>query len=271
VIIAQLSDMHIKPEGRLAYRRVDTAPYLARAVRHLLAMTPRPDVVLGTGDLVDSGQPEEYRRLRELLAPLTMPVYLIPGNHDDRQALRDTFADQGYLPREGFVQYVVESYPVRLVALDTLVPGKGGGVLCAERLAWLDARLGEAPERPTLVFMHHPPFRTGIAHMDALGLDNAEALGAVIRRHPQVASITCGHLHRPIQVRWNGTIAMTAPSPAHQVALDLTPDGPSAFVMEPPACLLHLWRPDTGLLAHTSYIGEFDGPYPFYENGTLIE
>jgi 3',5'-cyclic AMP phosphodiesterase CpdA len=271
VIVAQISDTHVKPEGRLAYRRVDTAPYLARAVRHLLDMTPPPDVVLATGDLVDGGLREEYRRLRALLAPLTMPVYLIPGNHDDRDALRAEFPDHAYLPRDGFLQYVVEGYPLRLIGLDTLVPGKGSGLLCAERLSWLDARLREARDRPTLVFMHHPPFRTGIWHMDALGLDNAEGMAAVIRHYPQIAAIVCGHLHRPIQVRWHGTIALTSPSTAHQVALDLRPDGPSAFMMEPPACLLHVWRPDTGLLSHTSYVGDFDGPYPFFENGRLIE
>jgi 3',5'-cyclic AMP phosphodiesterase CpdA len=271
VIIAQLSDTHIKPEGRLAYRRVDTAPYLARAVQHVMDMTPRPDLVLGTGDLVDAGLPDEYRRLRAILAPLTMPVYLIPGNHDDRAALVAAFPDHTYLPRDAaFLHYVLEEYPVRLIGLDTLVPGRGGGLMCAARLRWLDARLQEAPTRPTMIFMHHPPFRTGIAHMDALGLDNAEALGDVIRRNHQVLCIVCGHLHRPIQMRWNGTLAMTAPSTAHQVALDLRADGPSAFVMEPPACLLHVWRPDTGLVTHTSYIGEFAGPYPFYEDGKLI-
>ena len=271
MIIAQISDTHIKPAGRLAYRQVDTEAYLERAVRHLLSLSPRPDVVLGTGDLVDAGLPEEYRRLHALLAPLPMPVYLIPGNHDDRAALRAAFADHAYLPRDGFLHYVVDSYPVRLLGLDTLVPGKGSGWLCAERLAWIDARLREAPDRPTLVFMHHPPFRTGIAHMDALGLESAERFGEIVRRHAQIASITCGHLHRPIQVRWNGTIAMTAPSTAHQVALDLQPDGAPAFRMEPPACLVHVWRPDTGLLAHTTYVGEFAGPYPFFEGGKLID
>jgi len=87
MMIAQITDMHIKPQGVLAYGRLDTAPYLRRAVAHLLALKPRPDVVLATGDLVDGGLPEEYRRLHDLLAPLSMPVYLIPGNHDNRDAL----------------------------------------------------------------------------------------------------------------------------------------------------------------------------------------
>ena len=72
---------------------------LERAVAHVNALDPRPDVVLATGDLVDGGKPEEYARLRRLLAPLAMPVYLIPGNHDARDALRAVFADHAYLPR----------------------------------------------------------------------------------------------------------------------------------------------------------------------------
>jgi 3',5'-cyclic AMP phosphodiesterase CpdA len=99
------------------------------------------------------------------------------------------------LPRDGaFIQYTVEDWPVRLVALDTLIPGESGGRLCAERLAWLDARLAEAPGRPTVVFMHHPPFVTGMRKMDEMGLDGTDGLAAVIRRHPQVERIVCGHL-----------------------------------------------------------------------------
>lgn len=263
MIIAQISDTHITPAGRLAYQHVDTERHLVRAVHHLLSLTPRPDVVFATGDLVDAGLPEEYERLRTLLGPLTMPLYLIPGNHDDRRALATAFRDHAYLPRDGgFLHYVVEDHPLRIVVLDTVVPGKAGGLMCAERLAWLEARLREAAAKPTLIFMHHPPFRTGIAHMDALGLDNAEGFGDVIRRHRQVVCIACGHLHRPIQTRWNGTLAMTAPSTAHQVTLDLRPDARTTFTMEPPACLLHVWREETGFVTHTSYIGEFAGPYP---------
>ena len=271
MIMAQITDTHIRPEGVLAYRRVDTAPYLSRAVEHLTRLRPRPDVVLATGDLVDAGTAEEYRRLHDLLAPLPMPVYLIPGNHDNRDALAAAFADHAYLPRGGrFMQYVVEEYPVRLVALDTLVPGQVGGLLCDERLGWLAARLDEARQRPTVIFMHHPPFVTGIASMDSHGLVNAAAFADVVRRHPQVERVVCGHLHRPIQARVGGTLASTAPSTAHQVALDLEDDHPLAFVMEPPACQLHVWRPDTGLVSHTSYIGDFDGPYLFADGSKVV-
>jgi 3',5'-cyclic AMP phosphodiesterase CpdA len=185
--------------------------------------------------------------------------------------MRAAFADHAYLPRTGFLHYVVEQWPLRLIGLDTVLPGKTGGLMCAERLAWLDARLAEAPDRPTLIFMHHPPFSTGIEQMDVFGLDNAQAMREVVRRHPQVESVVCGHLHRPVQVRWAGTIASTAPSTGHQVALDLRVHPALEWVMEPPACLLHLWRPDLGVVSHTSYVGDYGGPQPFFENGRLIE
>src|SRR5437870_881255 len=112
MLIAQISDTHIKPEGVLAYGRVDTSAFLARAIDHILHLDPQADVVLATGDLVDGGTAAEYERLRHLLSPLPMPLYLIPGNHDDRDALRRAFAHHAYMPREGFIQYVVDDYPL---------------------------------------------------------------------------------------------------------------------------------------------------------------
>ncbi|HYH37143.1 MAG TPA: phosphodiesterase [Azospirillum sp.] len=264
MLIAQLTDPHIKGPGRLLARRVDTAALLAGAVAAVNALNTPPDVVLLTGDLVDAGRPEEYGLLREILQPLKAPVLPIPGNHDERGALAAAFTELPFLPRGGaFVQYVVEDWPVRLIGLDTVVPGAAGGAMCAERLAWLDATLSEQPERPTVLFLHHPPFRTGIGHMDDFGFDGMDAFAAVVRRHPQVERALCGHMHRPIQRRWAGTLASTAPSTAHQVALDLSEGGPACFVMEPPGFQLHLWREDTGLVSHTAAVGAWDGPYPF--------
>jgi 3',5'-cyclic AMP phosphodiesterase CpdA len=268
MLIAQITDFHIKPRGRLAYRKVDTAGFLAAAVTELTRLDPAPDVVLATGDLVDFGLPEEYELLRELTAPLEAPFYLVPGNHDDRDNLRRAFPE--LFPREGFLQYAIDAHALRIVALDTLIPRQSGGELCAERLAWLDATLAAAPERPTVVMMHHPPFLTGIRHMDAIGLTGRQGFAEVIARHPQVERILCGHLHRSIQAQVGGAIASTAPSTAHQVALDLRPDGPSRFMMEPPGYQLHLWRAGEPMVTHTAVIGSFAGPYPFFEEGNLI-
>ena len=274
MILAQISDTHIVAPGKLfrcpvqgtapdaerVSRELDTAQYLAGAVAVLNALAPRPDVAVVTGDLVDHGEPAEYDHLRRLLAPLHMPVFVIPGNHDAREQLREAFRDDGYLPPEGFLQYTVEDYPLRLVALDTLIPGKHNGTLCAERLAWLDAALAARPTRPTAILMHHPPFATGITYMDGFGFDNAAGLAEVVGRHPQVERILCGHLHRAIDRRFAGTVAGTAPSTAHQIRLNLVPDPRISFTFEPPGYQLHLWQAESGLVTHTAIFGDWSGP-----------
>jgi 3',5'-cyclic-AMP phosphodiesterase len=267
MIVAQLSDPHIvapgaSPRTPAGFGPVDTAAFLARAVAEVNRLDPLPDVVLLTGDLVDKGEPIEYEHLRSLLAPLAMPVFVIPGNHDARAPLRAAFGDDGYLPADGFIQYAVEDYDLRLVALDTLVPGKHHGELCSDRLAWLDRTLAAAPERPTLVFMHHPPFATGIAYMDKYGLEGADGLAAVIARHNQVERILCGHLHRAIDRRFAGTVAGTAPSTAHQIDLNLLPEAPLRFKFEPPGYQLHVWREGSGLVTHTAVFGGWSVPEP---------
>ena len=272
MLIAQISDMHIKANGRLAYGIVDTAGMLQACVDHLLQLPTPPDVMLITGDLVDYGRPEEYALLQELLAPLAMPMYLVAGNHDERLALRHAFTGPrfDYLAQAGeFLQYAVDLGPLRLLVLDTVVPQEGRGMLCEQRLTWLDERLVE-DARPTVIAMHHPPFSTGIAHMDAIGLEGADALEKVLRKYTHVERVLCGHLHRSIQCRFGGTVASTCPSPAHQVALDLSADGPDCFVMEPPGYQLHHWH-EGRLVTHTCVVGEHAGPYRFREDGLLID
>ncbi len=203
MILCQISDTHIKAGRKLAYGVVDTAGLLERCVADILKLPKQPDAVIATGDLVDYGRPDEYGLLRELLAPLTMPLYLMPGNHDERDALRASFPEHAYLRQwEPFIQYAIDDFPVRIVALDTLVPRKGGGVLCADRLAWLDRTLSARAAAPTVVELPHPPFRTGIGCTDkiALDADSVAGLDGVIGRHPKVDRVIAGHL-RPITVR----------------------------------------------------------------------
>jgi Icc protein len=263
VIIAQITDLHARPRGQFCNHVVETNAMLGRAVAALGALDPAPDVVLATGDLTDNGEAEEYAVLREELSRLAMPVFLIPGNHDRRAALRQAFADHDYLPREGRLAYVVDDYPVRLVALDTQIEGKTEGEVGAEQLAWLARVLEAAPDKPTVIFMHHPPFPTGIGHMDVINCRDGEALAEIIADHPQIERVLCGHHHRPIQIRWAGTIGSVAPSTAHQVTLDLREGAPSSFHLEPPAFHLHRFVPEAGIITHQAYIGDFPGPFPF--------
>ena len=261
-LVAQISDFHIVEKGATLSGGIDTAEYLRAAVAHVNGLTPAPDLVLATGDLVNDGGSDQYEHLAELLAPLRPPVFLLPGNHDDRDVMRGTLAGHAELGTTGYVDYAIDG-PVRVVAIDTARPGEPGGRIDADQLTGLDVTLAAEPGTPTIVAMHHPPFLTGITHMDTMGLDPADAgaLGEVIARHPQVERVQSGHLHRSITRRWHGTIAAAVPGVAHAVHLDLA-GGPPAWNREPPACTLHWWTPDTGLVTHVQTIGSYEAtPY----------
>ena len=269
MLIAQISDLHLRADGSPLIGGVDTVAALDACIAHLNALTPRPDVVLATGDLVDEGRPEDFAALRRAFDRLEMPVYAIPGNHDDRGSLHDTFADKGYLPADGeFLHYTVETHPVRLIGLDTITPGECGGRMSEARIRWLDDRLAEQPERPTLIFMHHPPFVTGIGFMDDPAFDGAMPLEQVVRGHPQVRQVVCGHIHRAIHTRWAGTAAAVAPSIVFQMALELNEGAPSACVLEPSAVSLYLWREGADPVGYTSLIGDFGRPHRFHPDET---
>ena len=257
MLIAQMSDLHFLPKGTLAFGRVDVAGCLERAIDHLNALAPRPDAVLITGDLTNDGDAAVWADLMAMLRRLEAPVYPLPGNHDDRELMRAAFAHLELFPEEGPLCCDVGLGPVRLIGLDSLIPGDPAGRLGPEQLAWLDARLGEQPQKPTLVALHHPPFQTGIDHMDAMMLEDGEALAAVIGRHRQVERVLCGHVHRSVLCRYAGTIAQIAPGTAHAVQLTLTGE-PSRWIMEPPGVLLHEWRDGRGLVSHLDFIGDYE-------------
>lgn len=271
MLIAQISDTHIKTPGRMAYGQVDTAAALSACINHLARQDTQPDLVLFTGDLADFGTAEEYAHFKTLLTPLNLPIYLLPGNHDNRDAMREAWPDAPWAAQQGPLHSAIEDWPIRIICLDTVRPGSGGGHLGPDDLAWLDQKLSEKPNQPTIVAMHHPPFISGIAHMDAITLDNAQAFAAVVARHPQIERIVCGHLHRPIHTQVGGRPVVSAPSPAHQVPLDLAPDAPSRFIVEPPGYLLHLRLPTGELITHTMVIGNWGTRYPFFQDGSLID
>lgn len=262
MLIAQISDVHVRPRGALYQGVVDSNRALVEAIGHLHGLDPRPDLVLITGDMVDHGDPAEYSQLMEILAGLQIPYHVIPGNHDERRAFRAAFPGHAPWSAEGPLDFTVEGYPVRILALDSTIPGLHHGEITAPSLAWLEAQLA-ADSRPTLVLLHHPPFDTGIPYMDKYGLLHPERLEAVLARFSHVERVLCGHVHRPMQIRWAGTIVCTCPSTVTQIALQLRPDAKPASYLEPPAALLHHFVPGRPMVTHTSYIGRFEGPFPF--------
>lgn len=263
MLIAQISDLHIRPGGHLAYGVSETNLFAEHAIHALLRLDPRPDCLLVTGDLTDCGLEEEYAIVAELLSRLPFPAYAVPGNHDRREPFRHAFAAAGYLPESGPLDFAAWCGPVRIVGLDSLVAGESHGALVPETLHFLEETLAGSPDAPTLVMLHHPPFDTGIAHMDATRLlEGVDSLERIIAANRQVRRVLCGHVHRSIQQMFAGTLCQIAPSVGHQVALDLRPQGPSCFVLEEPEFLLHRFDRG-GVVTHTAKVSRAPGPFPF--------
>ena len=264
MLIAQISDPHIRPKGKLYQNVVDSNADLAAAIRHLNGLDPRPDLVLLSGDVVDEGHAAEYAMARALLDALALPLYVIPGNHDRWPEFRHAFGDHAYLPAEGPFHYVIEDRgPVRIIALDVTVPGLHHGDLDPPSVAWLRRVLAREKPRPTIVMMHQPPFACGVPYLDLYLCRNGARLAEVVDDFPAVERIVCGHVHRHMQLRFAGTVLCTAPSTTTTIDLRLKPDAQPASTHAPAACLLHHWRPETGLITHLSMIGTYPGPYPF--------
>ncbi len=245
MLIAQLSDTHILARGSDHPSQACREEWLRQCVADINRR--QPDAVIFTGDTVQHGQPDEYAVLQEALAPLEPPLYLVPGNRDDAAKLRTAFGDKPYFAQTAdLLQYVIEDYPVRLIALDSTLPGERKGVFCEQRQAWLDEILGQQQDQPAILFMHHPPFDVGEHYVGGYRRPEHRAgLERVIKRHPQVEALILGHVHWPVERDWAGTRARIMPS----VAVDLRKgideeeaDGQAIY-------MLHHWSPDGGLVS----------------------
>lgn len=246
--IAQITDPHVAAAPTVH----DGAGTLARVLADVATLKPAPDLVMLTGDMAADGVAPDYALLRSVLAGCGLPMAAVPGNHDRRAdfaaTLRDAGARVGELP---FLNLSLDLGPLRVLALDTLDEGRSAGLLCESRLAWAAAQLDEAIGRPVLLYMHHPPFMIGQAVADGSACRNGARLGALVARHGGVLAVSCGHVHRPVQRLWAGTLGNVCPSVAWEVALDQPAQGPVHLRPQRPGYQLHDWRPDTGLVVHT--------------------
>ncbi len=267
MLIAQISDTHMMPPGEHAFGGIDTADALRAAVRTVNAA--RPDLVIHTGDIANHGAPAAYDHTLAILADLEAPLYAIPGNHDDRAAMRAAFRGSSWLPADngadGFIHYVIDAGPLALVALDSTIPGEVGGMLCEARLTWLEAALEGTAGRPTIIALHHPPFAPGLEGFSKTGLGNAERLAEMLGRHPHVVRLIAGHIHRLITGMCGTTPTIIGPSACAAFAFDTTPGAALAVSGEPPGIALHLWRPEIGLLSHAVAIGDYGAPRPLHK------
>lgn len=271
MLIAQLTDLHIKQGGRPAYQKVDTLACLRKAIRHINNLKPQPDYAVITGDLGDFGSPEEYQVIKQELLKFHMPLLIVPGNHDHRDNLRQGLEGLAEFDHPDFCNFVVQHDDHVLVGLDSSVIGQPYGHLSEQTLTWLDDTLTEHQAQPVMLFLHHPPMQVGLNHMDVQNLTNADELYQVLSQHNNISGICAGHLHRPVSALWHGIPVWVGPSHSHSVTLDLDPSAPSSFSLEPCAIQLLTLEAES-VVSHISYINDSEGPFPFFDqDGNLID
>ncbi|QDL92130.1 phosphodiesterase [Paroceanicella profunda] len=265
MLIAQISDPHMRAAGQLYQGLVDSNTMCAAAIATLNALDPQPDLVLLSGDVVDTGTPADYAQARHVLDRLRAPLLAIPGNHDAPEGFRRCFAGQPGLAASGplHVDWSGDG-PLRVLGLDITVPGAHHGRFDAAAEDWLARALARAPDRPVLLMMHQPPCDIGIGCIDAYRCFGEDRLAALLARHPRVQRVLCGHVHRLTMRAFGGTLLLTAPSTTTAIALRLAPGAEPASHVEPPALLLHHWREGAGLTTHHLPIGAHPGPFPFF-------
>ena len=217
MIIAQISDSHIDPESdKLKDRLTD----LRRVVDNINIQDPTPDIVIHTGDIVHNGTQEKYDLALTILRDVGAPLHVCPGNRDDRDLISKNFhTGRTITSSSKFLQYSIDNYQVRLIALDTICATSNMGDYCQERANTLSAILAEEPEKPTALFMHHPPFEIVGSKYPFQFEDwgTVDFLASVLKQNSQIKHLFCGHTHRNSRGKILGIPASTTPS----IAMDL--------------------------------------------------
>jgi Icc protein len=196
MIIAQISDTHLAFDAPDAERRIDE---LASTITDINALDPPADVIVHSGDIVHNGRQDEYAQARALLAKARAPVYVLPGNKDDRANLRAAFFARGYLaPIYEFIDYAVEDFPVRLIVLDTLKPRGNRGEFRPEQVRRLLELIDAERTKPIAVFTHHPPFEVTVGP-DRFHFEDAASMARLreaLQHSGRVIAVFSGHVHR---------------------------------------------------------------------------
>lgn len=264
----QISDFHLERAGSRAYGGADAGAYVANCLKAVNELSAPVQFVVVTGDLAESGLVEEYQYARELLSGLSLPYYVIPGNHDRREPFLQEFRGEACPVTDGqFAQYDFQWGKYHCIAIDTLAEGTNGGELCSSRLEWLETRLRREAGKPRVIFMHHPPIQTGIAFMDSIRLKQAaaDALEKLLARYPAETHIVCGHVHRAISTVWAGASLHICPGIMHHISFSLSEKPEASYCFEPPAFNVFA-ETAHGLVSHAVHVERY-GPKHSFADG----
>lgn len=259
-----VSDLHILADDEKLQYGARTVSILQQGISLLNAL--RPDFVIASGDLVSDESEDSYQRLQALLAPLTSPIHLMLGNHDDRDAFRRVFRPSESPSRQPVCE-AFEHAGVRFLLLDSSLPGKEEGLLDPSQLRWLETELAGHPDLPAWVFLHHQPLPIHIRWLDQLGLQNQEEFLSVLARHPQVQAVGYGHVHQARRWRYNHVLFAGVPAMAFQFSAvsqepKVTLETPAFRRFEVSGAAYRSWLhyldgrvvPEPGLLATPIYV-----------------
>lgn len=241
-VILHLSDTHLLGGDRLLGERYDTAANLRRTLDAAESTGVRPDAIVFTGDLTDLGEPEAYRALREAVEPwaarLGAPIIWVAGNHDERPALRAELLDES--PSLEPVTGVWDLDGLRIIALDSTVPGWHHGDLDAAQLQWLRDELATPAPLGTILALHHPPLPTHIPFFDILELRDQPGLAAAIAGS-DVRAILAGHLHYSTSGTFAGVPVSVAAASCYTMDLARPADEVNGMDAGQSFHLVHVW------------------------------
>ena len=282
--IVQLSDFHLRGDGKLSFYKADTIHSMKKTVEYFNNQKDYelPDFFIISGDLADGGTHEGYTLIKEHLEQLPRPYFVIPGNHDKREFFQEFFKEQAPIGDDikPYICYSIDSDDARVIVVDTIIPGRHWGGLSDEVAKWLDKKIQEDLSKPTLVFTHHPPFTTGLPAMDE-GFENHEEFARILQKHKNIR-LCCGHMHTSIFTVWENIPIVTCPPISMIMEVDFRSKdskyvtseekaenfkgGGDRFFLGNPAYLVHDLATPTQFNTHhiTLPIGaDYSGPWPF--------
>jgi Icc protein len=241
--VLHITDTHIVERGKLVSKLLDTSDSLTRLVTRINSIRDQVgpiDAVLVSGDVSDDGSEQSYEQFKKIVAPLDLPLYVIPGNHDRRENMRSAFSEN--MPVDGPLNWDLRVGDVVIIGLDTLVEGKGLGTLLPQSIDFLEQALARADHSPVLLALHHPPFTSHVDFMDKIALTNPAAMNDLISGYGGNLRMVCGHIHSMMISDVSGRVAISAPSPCSAFAFDQRLDAPVGFMNQEDGCLLHRWN-----------------------------